>query len=286
MIRFRPVVAALPPVLSVVLSAVVGIASPTGPGLSEVAHRSAPVTAAAVTPAADVTATTATTAAPTAAPATTTAPATAAPTTISLGGVTVRLPAGGRQVVTVNHTWGHFARIKLWQRDEGEWHVLERSGDGRIGYDGLVAAWQRRQASGATPLGTFRLLWAFGRHPQAAGWKLPYRQIAHGDYWVEDNASAYYNRYRNKAEGGFRWWLPLSAANSSERLLEFPTQYEYSIVIGFNYVTPVRHRGAGIFLHVNGPGATAGCVSAPRWWIRTAMADLDPTLQPVIAIGR
>jgi L,D-peptidoglycan transpeptidase YkuD (ErfK/YbiS/YcfS/YnhG family) len=282
MARFRPVVSALPPVLSVVLCAVVGIASPLGAGRSGVDHRSGPVTAPAITSAADVTATTAS---PTAA-ATTAAPARTTTTTMTLDGVTVRLPAGGRQVVTVNHTSGHFARITLWQRDDGEWHVLARSTDGRIGYGGLVAARLRKQATGATPLGTFRLLWAFGRHPQAAAWKLPYRQIARGDYWVEDNASAYYNRYRNKAEGGFRWWLPLSDANSSERLLDYRIQYEYSIVIGFNYDNPVRHRGAGIFLHVEGPGATAGCVAGPRWWIRRAMADLDPTMRPVIAIGR
>ena len=35
------------------------------------------------------------------------------------------------------------------------------------------------------------------------------------------------------------------------------------MVTDFN-IKQVRHRGAGIFLHVNGAGATAGCVSAPR----------------------
>ena len=48
----------------------------------------------------------------------------------------------------------------------------------------------------------------------------------------------------------------------------------------------VRHRGAGIFLHVNGRGATAGCVSVPRSFMRSAMARLDPARVPVIAIGR
>jgi L,D-peptidoglycan transpeptidase YkuD (ErfK/YbiS/YcfS/YnhG family) len=80
--------------------------------------------------------------------------------------------------------------------------------------------------------------------------------------------------------------LPLSDADSSERLSDFATQYEYAIVTGFNYAAQVRHRGAGIFLHVNGTGPTAGCVSAPRWFLRRTMAALDPDLRPVIAIGR
>ena len=79
---------------------------------------------------------------------------------------------------------------------------------------------------------------------------------------MQDNASRFYNRYRNQAEGGFRWWLPSSHANSSERLTDFRQQYRLAVVMDFNR-RQVRHRGAGIFLHVNGPGATAGCVSAP-----------------------
>ena len=207
-------------------------------------------------------------------------------TVVTLDGVTVRAPVGSRQVITVNHGSGYHARVTLWQRNDDRWRAVLQARDGRIGYGGLVVARLRKQATGSTPLGTFRLPWAFGMHPRSSGWKLDYRQVQHGDYWVEDNASAYYNRYRNKAEGGFRWWLPQSDHNSSERLRHYPTQYEYSVVVAFNYDRPVRHRGAGIFFHVNGPGATAGCVSAPRWFLRRTMSALDPAMQPVIAIGR
>ncbi len=102
---------------------------------------------------------------------------------------------------------------------------------------------------------------------------------------MQDNASAHYNRYRNQRQGGFRWWLPTSDPNSSERLTDFGRQYEYVVVMGFNR-RQVRHRGAGIFLHVNGDGATAGCVSAPRPFLRMLMNRLDPDRRPVIAVGR
>jgi L,D-peptidoglycan transpeptidase YkuD (ErfK/YbiS/YcfS/YnhG family) len=204
---------------------------------------------------------------------------------VTLGGVHVALREHTRQVVTVNHTRGYHARIGYWVLRDDHWVRVYAVRDGRIGYGGLVAPRQRHQGTGTTPSGTTRLISAFGRHPRADTWSLPYRRIRKGDYWVEDNGSAYYNRYRNKAQGGFRWWLPASHENSSERLRDFPGQYEYSIVTGYNHAQ-VRHRGAGIFLHVNGDGATAGCVSAPRPFLEQMMARLDPAEVPVMAVGR
>jgi L,D-peptidoglycan transpeptidase YkuD (ErfK/YbiS/YcfS/YnhG family) len=204
---------------------------------------------------------------------------------VTLGGVRVALHEHTRQVVTVNHTHGYHARIAYWVLRHGHWTKVYAVRDGRIGYGGLVAPKQRHQGTGTTPSGTVRLISAFGTHRRDTAWDLPYRRIRKGDYWVEDNRSPYYNRYRNKAEGGFRWWLAPGKENSSERLRDFPVQYEYSIVTGYNRAQ-VRHRGAGIFLHVNGRGATAGCVSAPRRFIRSLVRLLDPARVPVIGIGR
>ena len=213
-------------------------------------------------------------------------PADAAPRPeVRLDGVTVQLRPGTTQVVTVNHTGGHRARVTLWAKDGGRWVQRLRATDGRIGYGGLVRGVDRRQGTGTTPLGTYELPWAFGQVRARSAWKLRYRQVRHGDYWVQDNASDFYNRYRNKSQGGFRWRLPASDPNSSERLKDYRQQYEWSIVTTFNQ-RQVRHRGSGIFLHVNGSGATAGCVSAPRRFIRALMFRLDPDRRPVIAIGR
>ncbi len=204
----------------------------------------------------------------------------------TLDGVRVRTTERTTQAVTVNHTRGFRARVTYWIRvPGGPWEARRRVVDGRTGYGGLVRAAYRRQGTGTTPLGTFRLPWAFGHHARDERWLLRYREVRAGDYWVQDNASAYYNRYRNKAQGGFRWWLPSSDVNSSERLTDFRQQYEYAIVTSFNH-RQVRHRGSGIFLHVSGRGPTAGCVSAPRWFLRHLMRVLDPDRRPVIAVGR
>ena len=206
-----------------------------------------------------------------------------APTT--LGGVPVHLRDGTEQVVTVDHTDGYRATVTFWRLTGSGWAARFGATDGRIGYGGLVPGTKRKQGTGTTPLGTYALPWAFGMEAGDDAWKLRYRQVERGDFWVQDNASAYYNRYRNQADGGFRWWLPQSDPNSSERLTDFRHQYRVAVVTDFN-AAQVRHRGAGIFLHVNGAGATSGCVSAPGVFLDRLMRVLDPAKVPVIAVGR
>jgi len=195
------------------------------------------------------------------------------------------MKAGTTQVVTVNHTHGYHAVVAMWAWAGDRWVRRMRAADGRIGYGGLTRGATRVQGTGTTPLGTYELISSFGSHPRRSTWHLPYRRIRRGDFWVEDNGSRFYNRYRNQRQGGFRWRLPVSSPNGSERLSDYPVQYEYSVVTSFN-VGQVRHRGAGIFLHVNGSGATAGCVSAPRWFMVSLMARLRPGRLPEIAVGR
>ncbi len=202
----------------------------------------------------------------------------------SLGGVKVELAKGTRQVVTVKQRGGWHSRVTLWRLAGGDWRRVQTALDGRTGYGGLVPGDDRQQGTGTTPLGSYRVTETFGLARRPKGTDLPFHRVRSGDYWVQDNESRWYNTLRNKHKGGFRWRI--SGYNSSERLRDYTSQYRWSIVIDFNRPNPVRHRGSGIFLHVNGSGTTAGCVSAPNGFIRTAMKTLDPAKKPVIAIGR
>ncbi|MCP3422745.1 L,D-transpeptidase family protein [Nocardioides pinisoli] len=204
---------------------------------------------------------------------------------VRLDGVRVELREGTAQVVTVDHTRGVRARVSLWRLTAEGWKRQLTTADGRTGHGGLVDGDRRRQGSGTTPLGTYGLTSTFGTHAADRRARLPHHRIRKGDHWVQDNASDFYNRLRNQRQGGFRWWLPPSDPDASERLTDYPRQYEWSIVTDFN-LEQVRHRGSGIFLHVNGRGATAGCVSAPRRFIRSLVRLLDPARVPVIGIGR
>jgi L,D-peptidoglycan transpeptidase YkuD (ErfK/YbiS/YcfS/YnhG family) len=189
-----------------------------------------------------------------------------------------------RQVITVKAR-GTFATVSVWNWQNGAWRSAFAPIEGaRIGTGGLVPSAVRKQGSGTTPAGSFSIDEAFGVavDPKA---KIPYHQIAPEDYWVQDNSSKYYNRLRSSRDGGFRWWLPASDADGSEHLADYPRQYEWVVVINFNRPNPVHGRGSGIFLHVNGRGATAGCVSVPRASMLQILRWLDPALHPRILIG-
>lgn len=194
-----------------------------------------------------------------------------------LNGVRTTVGARQRTVVVVNQTSRTYADTRFYVRINGRACSFERMFRGtqsRLGYGGTVAGTERRQGTGTTPLGTYTITSAFGLSADPGSW-VPYHRVRSGDYWVEDNASAYYNTRRNKSSGGFRWWLPASDPNSSERLADYPGQYDYALVINYNRPpNAVRYRGAGIFLHVKGDGPTAGCVAISRKGMRIVLAYL------------
>jgi L,D-peptidoglycan transpeptidase YkuD (ErfK/YbiS/YcfS/YnhG family) len=148
----------------------------------------------------------------------------------------------------------------------------------RFGANGLAEGGSRTQGTNTTPTGLYGLPFAFGTKAAPSGTRVAYRAVKDGSWWCQDNDSASYNR----------WVEPLPRdcrASESEHLVSYPTQYAYALVIGFNYDRPVRGRGAGIFLHVNGKAATAGCVSVPEDAMRRILQWAEPEKRPHIAIG-
>ena len=194
-----------------------------------------------------------------------------------LDGIKTNIARSQRSVTIVNQTSRTRARVSFWVRTSSRCSLtrLFLTRGARLGYNGTVAGTKRRQGSGTTPLGTYTMTQAFGNGPAPAH-LLPYHRVRRGDYWVGDNASRYYNSLRNRRQGGFRYSLPSSRANSSEYLPRYTKQYRYAVVINFNRApsTRVRYRGTGIFLHVKGSGATAGCVSVTAAQMRTVLAYL------------
>lgn len=196
-----------------------------------------------------------------------------------LSGAAPSSSGGGTQLITAEapHAGATTGTVSWWERrggGAGRW-VRVGSAPARFGAGGLVAGERRRQGTSTTPTGVYGLPFAFGIEALPEGGSYPYRRVTRSSWWCQDNASRSYNR----------WVEPLPAdcrPEEAEHLVTYEKQYAYALVIGFNYDRPVRGRGAGIFLHVNGDGATAGCVSVPEEamlrilrWVR---ADAHPRI--------
>ncbi|MEH0543219.1 hypothetical protein QA802_09095 [Streptomyces sp. B21-105] len=167
--------------------------------------------------------------------------------------------------------------VSWWDLRDGRW-LRAGSAPARFGAKGLVEGAARRQGTNTTPTGLYGLPFAFGIQAPPRGTSYPYRPVREDSWWCQDNASRAYNRWTEPRPADCR-------AAESERLLAYRAQYAHALVVGFNYRKPVRNRGAGIFLHVDGRGATAGCVSVPAGAMRRLLAWARPEERPHLAIG-
>ncbi|WP_151774814.1 L,D-transpeptidase family protein [Streptomyces abyssomicinicus] len=187
---------------------------------------------------------------------------------------------GGSQLITAEaaSTASTTGTVTWWERTGGGRWERAGSAPARFGANGLTDGATRRQGTATTPTGLFGLPFAFGVEPAPAGARYPYRRVGPDAWWCQDNGSRAYNR----------WSEPLAAdcrPGEAEHLIGYPRQYAHALVVGFNYREPVRERGAGVFLHVDGSGATAGCVSVPADAMRRVLRWADPARAPHIAIG-
>ncbi|WP_405903917.1 hypothetical protein OG696_33105 [Streptomyces sp. NBC_00656] len=186
---------------------------------------------------------------------------------------------GGSQLITAEAagTSSTTGTVTWWSLRGGRW-LVAGSAPARFGANGLAEGASREQGTDTTPTGLYDLPYAFGVEEARPGTRYPYRRVGDRSWWCQDNAARAYNRWVEPRPADCR-------ADEAEHLITYPTQYARALVIGFNYDRPVRGRGAGIFLHVNGRGATAGCVSVPASAMDRILAWADPARSPHIAIG-
>jgi L,D-peptidoglycan transpeptidase YkuD (ErfK/YbiS/YcfS/YnhG family) len=201
------------------------------------------------------------------------------------------------QVVVVTAAdWNtSYARLQAWEQDKaGDWRQVMSPVAARLGWSGFRREAKRLQSTGKTPAGTFDLLRGFGLD-RPTGLELPYRVVDSNDWWPYDpNDPKTYNVFQPHRVQHARWRM-----DWAERLRSYTTQYRYSVVLDYNLPSGIKWRngqrvatetantskGGGIFLHVNGSGATAGCVSVSRADMRWILRWLDPDLDPVIVMG-
>ncbi|QGM48014.1 L,D-transpeptidase family protein [Methylocystis heyeri] len=140
-----------------------------------------------------------------------------------------------------------------------------------IGRAGVTGA--KREGDGATPRGSFRLLFALFRPERfsRSQFSPPARILRRSDIWCDDADSFLYNR-------------PLRGSSrlSHEELWRKDGLYDFIGVLDYNISPRVRGRGSAIFFHIATEelGATAGCVALRR----RDMARLLPRLAKKVRV--
>lgn len=189
-------------------------------------------------------------------------------------------PGDATQLITVKSS-GSYATVTAWAKGSSGWKAQFSTAAGRVGSNGVVDGATRRQNTYTTPSGTYTITEGFG--VEAGGTSMPYTVVNSTHWWVEDPESKFYNSMHTAAGADFP--LTESGDRGSEHLVDHPVQYAKALVINFNRWPATPGRGAGIFLHINGQGATAGCVSVPRATMEQIMGWINPGAHPRIAIG-
>lgn len=147
-------------------------------------------------------------------------------------------------------------------------HAGNRAIPCSIGKGGLIAAADKREGDGASPIGIWPIRGVLLRPDRVAlpaGLQLPWRWLRPDDGWSDDVGDPVYNRPVRHPH-----------AFSAERLWRDDGLYDAIAVLGYNDAAPVAGQGSAIFLHCWRDGATTeGCVAVAR----AALLALLPALR-------
>jgi len=152
-------------------------------------------------------------------------------------------------------------------------HAGDRTIPCSIGRGGLIAAGDKREGDGATPIGLWPVRGVLLRPDRVAlrkGLKLPWRWIRPDDGWSDGVNDPAYNRPVRHPH-----------AYSAERLWREDGLYDVVVVLGHNDAPPVPGAGSAIFLHCWRDGATTeGCVAIAK----DEMLRLLPNLAATVSV--
>jgi len=137
-----------------------------------------------------------------------------------------------------------------------------------IGRGGLIAAVDKREGDGATPIGTWPVRAVVLRPDRIAlpeGLTLPWRWIRPDDGWSDGVGDPAYNRPVRHPHGF-----------SAERLWRDDGLYDVIVTLGHNDAPPVPGAGSAIFLHCWRDGAaTEGCVAIAKEELLGLLPEMD-----------
>lgn len=146
-----------------------------------------------------------------------------------------------------------------------------------IGKGGFVAASDKREGDGKTPLGTYflRECWYRPDKMDAPQTSLPLRAISLQDGWCDAPEHAEYNHH-----------VLLPFPVSHERLWRDEDDcYDLIVPIGYNDAPVKAGHGSAIFLHVAKPAysGTEGCVALEKGELLSLLPLLGPDSRIIIS---
>lgn len=118
-----------------------------------------------------------------------------------------------------------------------------------------------------TPTGMYHFINAFGIAANP-GCKIGYTQVDDSYYWVDDSASAYYNKFvSTNWDGVQKDW------SSAEHIIDVKGTYNYVLSLDYNAeCTPGK--GSAIFLHCT-PTSGAGCIAVTEEAMKTIITRVN-----------
>ncbi|WP_094605477.1 L,D-transpeptidase [Sporomusa silvacetica] len=166
--------------------------------------------------------------------------------------------------------------LTSWEKQKEKWKQIPSTIKVSLGRNGIISAAEKKEGDGYTPDGVYDIKRAFGYNTFIT--KLPYIHLTQNDYWVDDPASANYNRLVRQCP----------AVESCEKMKRDDNLYKIGFVIEYNTESRVSGQGSAIFAHIwrscNSP--TLGCVAMSEKDLAELLEWLNPLKNPVIIISQ
>lgn len=152
---------------------------------------------------------------------------------------------------------------------DGRFDLAGRETRCALGKGGVIAAADKREGDGCSPLGVWpirRVLYRPDRTPAPQS-RLPVQAIAPNDGWCDAPGDPNYNRPVS---------LPYPA--SAEQLWRDDKVYDFVLVLAHNDDPVVPLMGSAIFLHVARPNwePTEGCIALQPWDVLELIGKAEP----------
>ncbi|WP_352923779.1 L,D-transpeptidase family protein [Peribacillus simplex] len=167
--------------------------------------------------------------------------------------------------------------IQTYEKKQGEWRRALKKMEGVIGKNGFTMS--KKEGDGKSPVGIYSFGTAFGSETKPAGMKMSYKKTNKYDYWIDDQTSIDYNKWKTyKGNPAGKW-------KSFERMNH--ELYKYGAVINYNTNPVIKGKGSAIFLHVwrGDTKPTAGCTATAEKNVLSLLIWMDPVQKPHIVMG-